>query len=172
MLGTVNDVFDGVLCLAQRGVNLAVVGEEEALDVVPVEVHGAIVDGAEAPDEEDNLSEPVEGEPTEEPSAEEVKEAEERKDYPVCEPLHVVVRLMCLQGGDGLVGGVDEADQVADQLGKVPEDHVEGEEAKDALSDVDPLDAGERLNLGGVVVDRAGRLQVLVDAVDDLLVLG
>lgn len=30
------------------------------------------------------------------------------------------------------VGGVDEADQVADQLGKVPEDHVEGEEAKDA----------------------------------------
>ena len=31
------------------------VGEEEALDVVPVEVHGAIVDGAEAPDEEDNL---------------------------------------------------------------------------------------------------------------------
>lgn len=31
-----------------------------------------------------------------------------------------------------LVGGVDEADQVADQLGKVPEDHVEGEEAKDA----------------------------------------
>ena len=48
------------------------------------------------------LSEPVEGEPTEEPSAEEVKEAEERKDYPVSEPLHVVVRLMCLQGGDAV----------------------------------------------------------------------
>jgi len=82
----------------------------------------------------DYLCQPVEGDPSDENVWEEFCDGEDREDDPVHEPLDVVVLVSGLDGLDGAVGGIDEADAVAEQLSAVTEHQPEREKRHDACS--------------------------------------
>jgi len=82
----------------------------------------------------DYLCQPVEGDPSDENVWEEFCDGEDREDDPVHEPLDVVVLVSGLDGLDGAVGGIDEADAVAEELSAVTEHQPEREKRHDACS--------------------------------------
>ncbi len=115
-----HDIVDHVLVLEEIGQDDALVDDGRALH------------GRHAPQEEGALDQPVEGDPADEELGEEFTDGEGGEDDPVHEPLRVVVLGRALQGLDGAVSRVDEADEVADELGAVAEHQPEGQEGHDA----------------------------------------
>jgi hypothetical protein len=75
------------------------------------------------------LDEVVEGEPAEQQVGEELKNGENGKNNPVCEPLGVVLFGAGLQGLHGVEGWVEEANHVAQQLSSIAEKQVQCEES-------------------------------------------
>ena len=88
--------------------------------------------GGHAPEEEDTLEEPVKGDPSDQQVWEELQDWEKCEYDPVHEPLRVVVLGAALQGLDRAVGGVNESDEVAQQLGAEAEHQPQGHKGNHA----------------------------------------
>lgn len=92
--------------------------------------HAAVVlDGGHAPDEEDALQEPVEGNNFANVKREELDGREHGEDDPVSEPLGVIGFVFCFDGLHRDVSWISDADDVAEDLSSISEGEVECDEA-------------------------------------------
>lgn len=119
LTGTVAGVLDG-------GVNVSVMLGVEGADEALVQLVGTKSHGEVEPEKEGTLQQPVEGEVVGDGITEKLDHVEESKDHPVGQPLSVIVLGDGFDGADGNVGWVQEADEVAEESGKVAEEKVEG----------------------------------------------
>ena len=78
------------------------------------------------------LQEPVERDPSDENVGEELAEWKEGKDDPVHEPLGVVRLARALQGLDRAIRGVNEADEITQELGAIAKHQPEGGQSDDS----------------------------------------
>lgn len=109
-------------------VDLGLVLDQEGAEDAVVDGDSAVEGGDHEPEEEDGLEEEVEGEPVQEDIGEGLDDRNESVHGPVGQPLLVILLLGGLEGLEGTVGGVDEAEEVGEELaGKVEEDHQEDE---------------------------------------------
>jgi hypothetical protein len=79
------------------------------------------------------LSKPVEGNPSDENVGEEFCNGEDGKDDPVHQPLDVVIFAARLDGLDGAICRIYEADSVAKKLSTIAEHQPEGKDSNDAF---------------------------------------
>ena len=126
LIGRIGHLGESLGALPHHVVQHLLVLEEVGQDDPPVDDRGALQRG-HAPQEEDALDQPVEGHPTHQDVGEELQHGEEREHHPVHQPLGVVVLGLALQGLDGRVRRVQEADEVAEQLRPVAEHQPQGD---------------------------------------------
>lgn len=139
------------------------VGQESRADELVVdELRSVEPAGQEAPDEDDGLEQPVEGDQGQDKIREEFNEAEASKNHPVGQPDGIVLLVPTLDGQYGCVGGVCESDSVADQLGAVSYDDHGTEEEGRTQYNLPPLDARGSLNLDEVFIELVFLLELLV----------
>jgi len=154
--------------LFSRGVvlgrlELSEVREEVGSDELVVDELGSVeAPGKEAPDEEDALEEPVEGDEGDQEVGEELDDAQRREHHPVGQPEGVVVLVPALDGQDGAVGRVRETHAVGDQLGTEADDDQCPQHEAGAQYQLPALDAGGLLHLGQALVELVLLLQLLV----------
>ena len=83
-------------------------------DVHVVDGGGALGDGVEEPDEEDELDEEVEGDEGQDEAGELVHNVEKAEHDPVGQPLLVVVSALGLESKEGHEAGVGDAEDASD----------------------------------------------------------
>jgi len=149
--GLVSDQAGDLLALIDDPVDGGLVGPEPWQDDGAIDLLGSL-EGRHAPDEEDALGEPVEGDPAHQDVGEKLQDGEASEDHPVHQPLRVVILVPALQGLDRAVSGVEEADEVAQQGRAVAEHQPTGGEADETVGQVVLLDAHLALQHGQVVV--------------------
>jgi len=76
-----------------------------------------------------HFQQPVEGNHRSQQAREELNDREDAEGDPVNQPLGVVLLRAGLDGMDGDVGGVQHSNDVAQQLGAIAEDEIEGDES-------------------------------------------
>lgn len=136
--------------------------ESGSYELVVEELGSVEPEREEAPDQEDALEHPVERDEGEDEIREELDDAEGCEHHPVGEPDRVVLLVPALDGQDGSVGGVDESDGVADELGPVSDDDQGGQHETGPQDYLPPLDARGRLGFYEVLVELVLLLQLLV----------
>jgi len=141
--GLLEDLAGLVLRLVHHVVDERLVLVEEGQDDAVVDHAGPVgLERGHAPDEEETLAEPVEGDPANQEVGEELEEGEEGEDNPVGQPLGVVLLHLGLQRLDGGISRVDKPDHVTQQLRPVPKHEPEGDDGDHAVRDVQPLHPG------------------------------
>lgn len=144
---------DGAGRRVDCSIDSRLVAQEHGSDQLVVDDERPVCERIEAPDEESDFGQPVEGEPAQDQVREELEQTEERVHDPVREPLRVVVTAMRLQCMNPVVGmwaddqsltqhqayvraisRIQEAHHVADQLRKVTQYHVQAEDCDQACS--------------------------------------
>jgi len=126
--------------LLQGGVDGGGMLLEEWEDYLGVDDSRAVVvDGGHAPDHEQALAEPIEGNPASNEVSEVFNDGEESEDHPVSEPLRVVSLHLGLQGHDGAVGRVDKTNGVGHQLPPEAKSQPGEGKANDSIGQVESL---------------------------------
>jgi len=144
IFGLLHCLVEQVASLAASLLNGGVDGRgvllEERQNYLGVDDSGAVVvDGSHAPDHEQALAQPVEGNPASNEVSEVLQDGEKGEDHPVCEPLGVVPLSLGLEGLDGAVGGVRKTDPVSHQLSSEAKGQPGDGEANDSIGKVEPL---------------------------------
>lgn len=90
-----------------------------------------VFDWSHAPDEEEALQEPVEGNNFGDVKREEFKNGETGEDDPIGQPFCVIGLVFGFDGFHGNVGWVGDSDDVAENLGCIPKGKVKSDEANE-----------------------------------------
>lgn len=118
------------------GIDAGFVLLEKVLEEGIVQELGTAGLGGHAPDEEGGLEGVVKGNPVQEEVDKDLDDGEEGVHDPVDEPLGIVSPGLRLDGLEGLEGGVDEADDVAEGSGTDAEEEDEEHEGSAAEGNV------------------------------------
>lgn len=129
ILGFADHVGGNGACLVEGLVHLVLVFEEERSQDAVVDLDRAVVAaGNHAVYQEPALAEGVEGYPEEEDIAEELEDREGAVHHPVCQPLGIVVFQIGFNSLHRCISRVDEADEIAQEVGSISDHQVEGQE--------------------------------------------